>query len=157
VHADAAPPTRPRLSLGREQRLRRPQEFAAVLDARRSVSLRAAGEWLSMSAAWSTAAGARRVRLGITVGKRMARRSLDRALVKRQVREAFRHAAPALDRAALRAGAAVDVSLRLKSPLGTPGSARRPGLTALRRALRADADGLLLALATRLSTLEPHA
>lgn len=141
----------------RAQRLRRPQEFAAVLDARRSLSFRAAGEWLSMSAAWTLKTEPRRVRLGVTVGKRMARRSIDRALVKRLVREAFRHAAPALDRVALRAGAAVDVAVRLKAALGEPGAARRPALAALRRSLRADADGLLSALTARLATLEAHA
>lgn len=128
-----------------------------MLEARRSLSLRVAGEWLSMSAAWIATAERRGVRLGITVGKRMAHRSIDRVLVKRLVREAFRHAAPALDRAALRAGAAVDVSMRLKSPLGVPGAPRRPALAPLRRALRAEVDELLAALEKRLSTLEPHA
>jgi ribonuclease P protein component len=143
--------------LARNQRLRRPREFAAVRDARREVSLRASGPWLSMTAAWTAAAEARPVRLGVTVGKRLARRSIDRALVKRIVREAFRHASPALDRAALRAGAAIDVSLRLRSPLVDPGAPGRPAQMPLRRALRADADELLAVLATRLSALEAHA
>lgn len=157
MHSDAARPTRSGLPLGRDQRLRRPQEFAAVLTARRGDSFRATGEWLSMSAAWTAATESRRARLGVTVGKRMARRSIDRALVKRLVREAFRHGSPALDRAAQRAGVAVDASLRLKTPLGEPGTPRRLPLVALRRSLRADADGLLAALAARLSTLEAHA
>lgn len=128
-----------------------------MLAARRSSSLRVAGERLSMTAAWGAAAVARPTRLGITVGKRMARRSIDRTLVKRIVREAFRHAAPALDRAAAGVGVAVDVSVRLKAPLGEPGSPHRPALAALRRGLRGDADQLLQALIGRLKTTEVHA
>ena len=110
-----------------------------------------------MTAAWNATDDARRARLGITVGKRMARRSIDRALVKRIVREAFRHAAATLDRAAVRGGVAVDVSVRLKAPLGEPGSPSRPALAALRRALRGEADRLLEALNGRLAAIEVHA
>lgn len=119
--------------------------------------MRAAGDRLSMTAAWSAAPDARPTRLGITVGKRMARRSIDRALVKRIVREAFRHVAPTLDRAAAGAGVVVDVSVRLKAPLGEPGSPLRPALAVLRRGLRADADRLLQALIGRLGTIDAHA
>jgi ribonuclease P protein component len=119
--------------------------------------MRAGGDWLSMTAAWSVTADARRARLGITVGKRMARRSIDRALVKRIVREAFRNAALTLDRAAVCAGVVVDVSVRLKAPLGEPGTPRRPGLAALRRVMRSEADALLDALTLRLATVEAHA
>jgi ribonuclease P protein component len=128
-----------------------------VLESRRGASMRAAGDRLSMTAAWSAATDARPTRLGITVGKRMARRSIDRALVKRIVREAFRHVAPTLDRAAASVGVAVDVSVRLKAPLGEPGSPMRPALAVLRRALRDDADQLLQALVGRLGTIETHA
>ena len=127
-----------------------------MLDARRGVSMRAGGDWLSMTAAWNATDGDRRARLGITVGKRMARRSIDRALVKRIVREAFRHAAATLDRAAAHAGIAVDVSVRLKAPLGEPGSPQRPALAALRRSLRGEADRLLEALNVRLATIDAH-
>jgi hypothetical protein len=72
------------------------------------------------------------------------------------VREAFRHVAAALDRAAAHAGIAVDVSVRLKAPLGEPGSPQRPALAALRRALRGEADRLLEALNGRLATIEAH-
>ena len=128
-----------------------------MLAARGGASMRAAGNRLSMTAAWSAAADARPTRLGITVGKRTARRSIDRALVKRIVREAFRHVAPKLDRAAAGAGVAVDVSVRLKAPLGEPGSPLRPALAVLRRGLRADADHLLQALNGRLETIDAHA
>jgi len=128
-----------------------------VLAARGSTSMRAAAERLSMTAAWSAATDARPTRLGITVGKRMARRSIDRALVKRIMREAFRHVAPTLDRAAAGAGVVVDVSVRLKAPLGEPGSPMRPALAVLRRALRDEADQLLQALVGKLGTIDAHA
>jgi ribonuclease P protein component len=156
VHANDARPSRTG-RLTRSQRLRRPQEFAAVLAARGGASMRATGNRLSMTAAWSAAADVRPTRLGITVGKRMARRSIDRALVKRIVREAFRHVAPTLDRAAAGAGVAVDVSVRLKAPLGEPGSPLRPALAVLRRGLRADVDELLQALIGRVGTIDAHA
>jgi ribonuclease P protein component len=156
VHADNASSTQRGGSLARDQRLRRPGEFAAILDARRDISVRASGAWLSMTAAWTVAAGGRRVRLGVTVGKRLARRSVDRTLVKRIVREAFRHAAPILDDESRRAGVEVDVCLRLKSPMRPPGTPDRPALRPLRRALRVDADQLLARLATRLSALDAH-
>lgn len=128
-----------------------------MLAARRGASMRAAGDRLSMTAAWGATADARPTRLGITVGKRMARRSIDRVLVKRIVREAFRHVAPMLDRSAASAGVAVDVSVRLKAPLGEPGSPLRPALAVLRRGLRGDADQLLQALIGRLETIDAHA
>lgn len=112
---------------------------------------RAAGEWLSMTAAWRAAAEpVAGPRLGITVGKRMARRALDRNLVKRIVREAFRHAAPALRSAAAPAALQLDVSLRLKRALPLPAAAGRLPLATLRRAVRDDADRLLATLAERL-------
>jgi ribonuclease P protein component len=155
VHAHDAQPSRSG-RLTRSQRLRRPQEFAAVLAARGSSSMRVGGDRLSMTSAWSATTEARPARLGITVGKRMARRSIDRALVKRIVREAFRHAASRLDEAGARARIAVDVSVRLKAPLGEPGSPHRPALAALRRTLRREADQLLHALIDRLGTVEAH-
>lgn len=86
-----------------------------------------------------------RVRFGLTVGKKMARRSVDRVLVKRILREAARHHAPAL---CTMAPEPLDVVLRLKAPLPAPGSI---GVTALKRALRADIDTLLARFGERLA------
>lgn len=82
-----------------------------------------------------------RSRFGITVGKRNARRSVDRALIKRVLRESARHAAPALDAAA--GDRCIDVVLRLKAPCPPKAAMPRPQLKA---ALRREADELLVQL-----------
>lgn len=126
---------------GPSRRLRRPAEFAAVLAAPRSHSLRAARHWLSMTAAWASSEQPA-VRFGATVGKRNARRAIDRAVVKRILREAGRHAAPALELACARRGLRLDVAFRLKSSRDRSAEAQ-PALPAWRRALRDEADALL--------------
>lgn len=78
------------------------------------------------------------IRFGFTVGKRFERRSVMRALVKRVLREACRHALPALVAAAPRAR--IDVVLRLKAPLP---ERDEMGRAQLKRELRQQADTLL--------------
>jgi ribonuclease P protein component len=130
-----------RLSLPRTRRLRRPAEFAAVLAAERAGAWRHTGRWLAMTAAaLPPAVGApSTARLGLTVGKRLARRAVDRNLVKRVIREAFRHAEPP----------ALAISVRLRRPL--PSLPRGE----LARALRVDADALFGALAAYAAPAEP--
>ena len=70
-----------------------------------------------------------------------------------RARSVSARASTALDREALRAGVIVDVSVRLKAPLGDPGSPQRLALSALRRVLRSEVDGLLDALASRMVTV----
>lgn len=128
------------------RRLKTPAEFAAVLRAPRAQSMRAARQLLSITAAWAAAAvtspSAGSVRFGVTVGKRNARRSVDRALIKRIVREACRHKAAAFEAQAAQASACVDVAVRLKSPLvDTRGQAL--AMRAWRRQVRAEANELL--------------
>jgi len=89
---------------------------------------------------WTPGADAR-VRVGVTAGKRHARRAVERVQVKRVLREAARHALAALDAAA--GARRVDVVLRLR--------AARPAAAEMtraqwRRALRAEADALLAQL-----------
>jgi ribonuclease P protein component len=129
--------------------LRRPAEFAALLAAPRSQSLRAARHWLSMTAAWSSSVEPT-VRFGVTVGKRNARRSVDRAVVKRVLREAGRHAATALEVTCARRGLRLDVGFRLKASRDR-GSEAQPSLAAWRRALRDEADALLERLGRHLA------
>lgn len=86
-----------------------------------------------------------RVRFGFTVGKRNARRAVERAAVKRVLREAARQAALALDAAA--GPRAVDVVLRLKAPCPAKEQLPRP---LFKRELRAEADALLAQLAAAL-------
>ncbi|MCU0952439.1 MAG: ribonuclease P protein component [Burkholderiaceae bacterium] len=83
-----------------------------------------------------------RTRFGLTVGKRNARRAVDRALVKRVLRESARHAAASLDASA--APRRVDVVMRLKAPLPAREAITR---IELKRALRQEADSLLAQLA----------
>jgi ribonuclease P protein component len=97
----------------------------------------------------AAAAAPRRVRFGLTVGKRFARRAVDRARIKRVLREAARHCAPQL---ALAARSDLDIVLRLKAPL--PARATT-SLRQLKRALREDADALLARLLARLSAPRP--
>ena len=112
-----------------------------MLAAPRPQSLRAARHWLSMTAAWSSSEQPA-VRFGVTVGKRNARRAMDRNLVKRILREAGRHAAPALELTCARRGLRLDVAFRLKAARDRAGQGQ-PALTAWRRALRDEADTLL--------------
>lgn len=83
-----------------------------------------------------------RTRVGLTVGKRNARRAVDRALIKRVLRESARHALPVLDAAA--APRRIDVVLRLKAPLPARESIAR---AELKRQMRHEADSLLAQLA----------
>jgi RNase P protein component len=100
-----------------------------------------------------TPAAVPRVRLGITVGKRHARRAVDRSLVKRMVRESFRAVLP--DLRARIGTEAIDISVRLVAPLRAADATRLVGATQLRRALRGDLDRLFDGLARRLAA--PHA
>lgn len=101
---------------------------------------------LSLSAAWTGVGGAEstpaHVRFGVTVGKRNARRAVDRALVKRIVREACRHQAGAFESCAAQLAVRIDVVLRLKAPL-TDGNGRALAMSQWRRQVRAEADALL--------------
>ena len=123
------------------RRLKTPAEFSALLRAPRERSIRAERQMLSINAAWVTAGvidnAAGSVRFGVTVGKRNARRSVDRALVKRIVREACRHYAHSFENCAAQAAARIDIALRLRAPLvdarGVPLAMR-----AWRRQVRAD-------------------
>lgn len=128
------------------RRLKTPAEFAAVLRAPRERSIRAARQLLSISAAWVVAAmtgpSAGSVRFGVTVGKRNARRSVDRALIKRIVREACRHQAAAFEGEARRGSARIDIAVRLKAPLVDKDGAAL-AMRVWRRQLRAEADDLL--------------
>lgn len=89
---------------------------------------------------------ARAVRFGFTVGRRQARRAVQRVMVKRVLRESARHAAESLRQVAR--GRQIDVVLRLRSPLPDPS---QMGLPQLKRSLRAEADSLIEQLARHLA------
>jgi len=137
-------------AFSRARRLQSEAEFAAVAQAGPD-AIRLSQRWFVLIAKpvattpAAAAQGGRRVRFGLTVGKRLARRSMDRILIKRILREAARHSAPQLDAVA---HADMDVVLRLKAPLPAPDLLPRGQL---KRALRADADAVLKRLAERLT------
>jgi ribonuclease P protein component len=133
-------------SLARRRRLRAPAEFAALLQAPRTSSIRAARRFLGVIAGWTPVNGDNHstpsVRFGVIVGRRNVARAVDRALVKRIAREAYRHQACMFDDRSARLAVCVDVVLRVKSPLldtdGAPLAMRQ-----WRRQLRSEADDLL--------------
>lgn len=139
-------------AFSRAHRLQSEAEFAAVARSGPD-SIRLSQRWFVLMAkpvsstdvATAAAPAAARVRFGLTVGKKMARRSVDRVLVKRILREAARHAAPDI---ATAAPSGFDIVLRLKAPLPAREATTR---TALKRDLRADADTLLRRFRERLA------
>jgi ribonuclease P protein component len=142
-----------RYHFARTRRLKTSADFAAVLAAPRTQSIRAARRFLSVNAAWTVPgippSNACRVRFGVTVGKRNARRAVDRTLIKRIVREACRHRAGEFERCAAEARAGIDVTLRLKSSL-TDENGRALTVTQWRRQVRVECDALLERLLTEL-------
>lgn len=106
-----------------------------------------------MTAAWSPSA-APAVRFGATVGKRNARRAIDRALVKRILREAGRHAAPALEAACAQRGLQLDIAFRLKTRRDRSNAGEAVAVTLWRRAVRDEADALLEHLGRHISGLD---
>jgi ribonuclease P protein component len=133
------------LGLPRAARLRAARDFEAC----RTPQFRASSRWVGLAARSAEPDGdpaAAQVRIGVTAGKRMARKAVQRNLVKRILREAARHALPQL--AGCAGARRVDVVLRLKDAFPT---ARELPLAAFRRALRADADAVLARLAQQLA------
>jgi ribonuclease P protein component len=139
--------------IARSERLRTPQQFAALAGER--ATWRSARELVAISARVnpgpsesepnvyeSTGTG---LRFGFTVGRRQARRAVQRTLVKRVLREAARHGAAVLR--PLLQGRRIDVVLRLRGALP---AASEMGLRELKRTLRSQADWLLAQLARHL-------
>lgn len=126
---------------GSARRLKSAADFAAVLRGQNGASLRAARKYLSVTAVLISRDPAS-ARFGITVGRRNARRAVDRALIKRIVREACRRHAGAFERGVAPAGLGIDVAVRLKSAL-IDGQGRPLAMAQWRRNLRAEADALL--------------
>lgn len=127
-------------------RLIRTEDFGVVLKTRNDRSFFARSRYFSLQALRTEAPEC--LRIGITVGKKNAHRSVDRALVKRLLREAARHQAPSLLALLRESGSGLDVSLRLKEPLyriaGT-----EVGVTALKRNLHEDLRHLMEELSRR--------
>lgn len=131
----------------RKQVLRKPAEFAAVVRARSAGGVHRARHWLALGARLVRREEAPgkggepclRLRLGLTVPRRYAKRAVDRNLVKRVVREATRAARPVIEAKAQRFSQ-VDVVIRLKAPLPPVADCSR---RQLKLQLRQEADALL--------------
>jgi ribonuclease P protein component len=122
------------MALPSAARLRTPAQFQAA--ARGTGVRRHAQGWLAMTV--RPVQGETTTRVGITVAKRFARRAVDRACVKRVLREAARAALPALS-----CERCMHIVLRLNAVL--PDVATLPRAR-FKRALRRDADALLARL-----------
>jgi hypothetical protein len=105
-----------------------------------------------MTAAWLTSERSA-VRFGVTVGKRNAKRAVDRGLVKRILREAGRAAAPELERLCAQRQLRLDVAFRLKAARDRPEGTAVP-LQVWRHALREEADALIARLGRHLSAAD---
>lgn len=135
----------------RSLRLIKTSDFGALVQAQGKDVLRASTAYFSATALpRPNAEGS--LRIGITVGKKNAHRSVDRALVKRTLRETARKQAPYLIALLCDTGVGLDVSLRLKMPL-TAVEGSQVGVKALKRALRQDAAKLLEKLTKRVKSL----
>jgi ribonuclease P protein component len=118
-------PSEKRASFRPGQRLHRPEEFSAVMAARKVVR----GECFDLHFCPANAASG--ARIGLVVPKRLARAAVLRNAIKRQGREAFRLVAPAIP--------PCDLVLRLKRPV--PAAGARDG--AQRKAWRTEMETLL--------------
>ena len=133
---------------GSERRLKSAADYAAILRVPNGSAIRAARQFLSVTA-MLVSRDKDSVRFGITVGRRNARRAVDRALIKRIVREACRRHASAFERGAESGALGIDIALRLKSSL-IDSHGRPLAMTQWRRHLRAEANALLRHVLTQL-------
>lgn len=140
--------------LASSRRLRSARDYAEILRTPAGRSFRSGRQLMAINGTWSTAAGISSnsgvVRFGVTVGKRNVKRAVDRILVKRILREAWRHLAAPLESCAIRAGACIDVVLRVKSPLAAAGGTALT-MAQWRLQVRMEADSLLQQMLSELS------
>ena len=135
----------------RQLRLIKSEDFSKILTAPRDTTLRVHSHHFTATVMLRSREQGP-LRIGITVGKKNAHRSVDRALVKRTLRETARHQAPYLIALLCDTGVGLDVSLRLKKALSTiPGT--DTGVRALKQALREDAQELMTRLQARLESV----
>ena len=138
----------------RSLRIIKSSDYGVIVHARNANCMRMTSRYFSLNAFKHTEFPGR-LRIGITVGKKNAHRSVDRALVKRILREAARTQAPTLFAQLREMDLGLDVSLRLKKPLKTvPG--RDVGVNALKKSLNEDVARLMMELNKRLERLNSH-
>ena len=95
-------------------RILKSEDFGSVLRAQGPGSIRLGRDSVSVAQAHRQAG---LVRFGFTVGKKNVRRSVDRALVKRVMRECARVILPQIRDVCVKQGLGLDISLRYRTPL----------------------------------------
>lgn len=108
-----------RFRLPRSARIICSDDFGKLLRSSEPGSIRLGRDLISVCAQTHDEAG--RVRFGFTVGKHNAPRSVDRALVKRVMRECSRMALPEISAICAKHGVGLDISLRLRGPIKNVG------------------------------------
>ncbi len=111
---------RPGYQFPKSARILNSDDFGALLRSDGPGAIRLGRDAVSLCAQAHRKTG--RVRFGFTVGKRNVPLSVDRALVKRILREESRQTLPALRKDCERFGIGLDVSLRFRVPLRTTGA-----------------------------------
>lgn len=135
----------------RSLRLIKTSDYGVLVHVRNENTFRVASKYFSCNALKVDGVPGR-LRIGITVGKKNAKRSVDRALVKRILRETARKQAPSLVAYLREQGMGLDVSLRLKSPLNSV-SEQSQGVKALKSALNEDVACLMQVLSRKVKNL----
>lgn len=109
-----------RLGFPRTVRIIRSEDFGELLHSDSPATIRLGRELASVSVILNSCVG--RVRFGFTVGKHNAPRSVDRALVKRVMRDCCRNKLLQFRAFAAQHGVGLEIGLRLRRPLGRVGS-----------------------------------
>lgn len=128
------------------------EDFGIVLHAQGPGCIRLGRDSVSLCAQVHGYAGP--VRFGFTVGKKNVARSVDRALVKRIMRECAREALPEVRALCAERGVCADISLRWRTPLRVQGETTVADAKAL---VRRSTELAIAALFKRLRTAEPKA
>lgn len=119
-------------------RLIKTEDFGALLRERSERTFRIRSRYFIAQGKWSDSY---RLRVGVTVGKANSPRSVDRALVKRIIREASRQSSNERLKSLSEKALGLDLSIRLCVPLKTIAVPNEQTML-LRRVLRKDVDVL---------------
>ena len=99
----------------KSSRILKSEDFGSLMRGQGPGSIRLGRDSVSVCAQAHKQTGL--VRFGFTVGKKNVRRSVDRALVKRVMRECARVILPQIRDVCVKQGLGLDISLRYRTPL----------------------------------------
>ncbi|MBQ8829182.1 MAG: ribonuclease P protein component [Burkholderiaceae bacterium] len=129
-------------ALSAERRIKRSSDFLLILKSKGPDVLRLCNHWFELKVRKTTAVAG--VRFGFTVGKVNAKRSVDRVLIKRILRESARNRIPVFSVLCRNENMGIDISLRLKRKF--PKIDGNTSLDAVKKDMRSAVDSLLLKL-----------